>query len=618
VLITGGTGGLGRVLARHLVAAHGVRHLLLVSRRGERAPGAESLGEELSPATTTIRAADVADRAQLAELIAAADPPVTAVVHAAGLIDDGPIATLTRERADKVLRPKVDAAWHLHELTGDLAAFVLCSSASGVLGNAGQGAYAAGNAFLDDLARRRRADGQPALSLAWGPLALEGGMPSAGSRLRPLTPDEVSAAFDAALLSDEPVLVPIVFDRPETVRPVRARPTPAAGGLSGLSGAELVTKLEMLLRDEVAAELGHADPSMVDVRAAFTDQGLDSVSSIQLRTRLVAATGVAMPATVVFDHPTPAALARWIAARMAETPDGAAPRTAPTADTVLSNTATAAQTTQNADTLVSMFSAIAATGQACLAVNLLASASAMPIDKRERPGSLPIELTGRPGGPLLVCLPSFNPAAAAEFLAFARAAHQPVTVLPLPGFDARSRTPETLDALLDCLTDAALDAAGDRPFVLVGRSSGGLVAHAVTDRLERRDRAPDGLILLDTYERDLSLITEDWIASLIVTALGRLEARRDTLLTVGSYLRLMRGWQPGPLRTRSLLLAAGAPVPGMPADGWKTSRTAPHDRVEVPGDHFTLLDADVAASAAAITAWLEGRGTDQPSGTRRT
>ncbi|MFI6072289.1 SDR family NAD(P)-dependent oxidoreductase [Actinoplanes sp. NPDC051343] len=597
VLITGGTGALGRLLARHLVAAHGVRHLLLVSRSG----GSPELQEELSPAVTTIRAADVSDREQVAALIAAADPPVTAVVHTAGVIDDGPIATLTRDRADKVLRPKVDAAWHLHELTGDLAAFVLCSSASGVLGKPGQSAYAAGNAYLDDLARRRRAAGQPALSLAWGPLELDGGMPSSGGKLRPMTPGEVTAAFDEALRSDEPVLAPVVFERPaEAAAPPRSsRPAPTAVGLGELRGAELVTALETLLRDEVAAELGHAGPSMVDVRTAFTDQGLDSVSSIQLRTRLVAATGVAMPPTVVFDHPTPAALARWIADRLTSAPSPApipSPAPSPVADP------------EPADTLADMFSAIAASGQSGLAVNLLATASAMPIERRQRPTVRPVALTTNPDGPLLVCLPSLSPAGAAEFLGFARAAREAVTVLPLPGFDVRPRTPASLAELIDHLAEAAEAAAGDRPFVLVGRSSGGLLAHAVAERLQ--DRAPAGLILLDTYERDLSRLSEDWIAALIITGLGRLQghldpaARRDALLTVGSYLRLFRGWRPGPVKTPSLLIAAGRPVAGMPDDSWRASREVPHDRVEVPGDHFTMLDEDVAETAAAVSRWL--------------
>jgi thioesterase domain-containing protein len=300
-----------------------------------------------------------------------------------------------------------------------------------------------------------------------------------------------------------------------------------------------------------------------------------------------------MPATVVFDHPTPAALARWIAERLTTAPAPAPGKPAETPDS-----------------LASMFETIGATGQSCLAVNLLMSASALPIGARERPSSTPVELTANPDGPMLICVPSLSPGGAAEFLAFARAASRAVTVLTLPGFDGRARTPESFADLRDSLATAVTEAAGGRPFVLVGRSSGGLLAHAVTERLEQDGKAPDGLILLDTYERDLSLLTEDWVADLIVTALGHLlgrldpGARRDALLTVGAYLRLMRGRRSGPLRTPSLLVAAGSPVPGMPADGWQTSREAPHDRAEVPGDHFTMLDEHVAATVAAVDRWL--------------
>ncbi|MDR6320141.1 acyl transferase domain-containing protein/acyl-CoA synthetase (AMP-forming)/AMP-acid ligase II/thioesterase domain-containing protein [Actinoplanes couchii] len=593
VLITGGTGALGRLLARHLVSAHGVRHLLLVSRSAS----AVDIGPD---ASVTVRAADVSDRAQVAALVAAADPPITAVIHAAGVLDDGPIATLTRERADAVLRSKVDGAWHLDELLpGDLAAFILCSSASSLRGNGGQAAYAAGNAYLNDLARRRRG----ALSLAWGPLDLDGGMPLPSGRadagmpqpsgrpsLRPMTPAEVTAAFDAALLGADPVLAPVVYRSKERA----VQPAAVPGRLlAGLAGPELVTALEELLRGEMAGELGHADPAMVDVRGAFTDQGLDSVSSIQLRTRLVAATGVAMPATVVFDHPTPAALARWIADRMGSAP-GAVPPPAQDVD----------------DSLVGMFTAIADSGQNCLAVNLLISASALPVtDSSHRAPVGPVPLTERPDGPLLICVPSYGPAGAAEFRVFAQAADHAVTVLPLPGYDSRRQTPESFDELLDMLIDAAVRAAGDRPYVLVGRSSGGMLAHAMTERLESLDvPGPAGLVLLDTYENDLSLLTDDWIAALVTTGLNRstaligAAAARTALLATGSHLRLVRDQRPSPVKTPSLLVAASSPVPGMPAD-WRTARSVPHERTEVPGDHVTMLDRHAATTAATVTRW---------------
>ncbi|MGO4759034.1 beta-ketoacyl reductase, partial [Streptomyces sp. 2MCAF27] len=219
VLITGGTDGLGAELARHLVTRRGHRHLLLAGRRGLAAPGAVELRDELIAhgAEVTVAACDLSERAATAELLAAvpAGHPLTAVVHTAGVLDDGVIGSLTPERLDTVLRPKVDAAWHLHELTRDLdlAAFVCYSSVSGVMGTAGQANYAAGNVFLDALAQHRRAHGLPAISLAWGAWAQGMGMTSTLSDdemrriseagMPPLSVERGLALFDAATACDE-------------------------------------------------------------------------------------------------------------------------------------------------------------------------------------------------------------------------------------------------------------------------------------------------------------------------------------------------------------------------------------------------------------------------------
>ncbi|WP_181798707.1 beta-ketoacyl reductase, partial [Streptomyces sp. WELS2] len=222
VLITGATGALGTVLAEHLVREHGVRHLLLVSRRGPDAPGAEELRSRLTGlgATVTLTACDTTDRDRLARLLDGipADHPLTAVVHTAGTLDDGLLTDLTPDRLHSVLRPKTDAAWHLHDLTRDhpLTAFVLYSSVAGLLGTAGQANYAAGNTFLDALAAHRGAQGLPAVSLAWGLWAesseLSGHLSEADVRrlarsgLRPLATDDALDLFDAALGSGESVL----------------------------------------------------------------------------------------------------------------------------------------------------------------------------------------------------------------------------------------------------------------------------------------------------------------------------------------------------------------------------------------------------------------------------
>ncbi|WP_159048492.1 SDR family NAD(P)-dependent oxidoreductase, partial [Streptomyces sp. NRRL F-6492] len=355
VLITGATGALGGLLARHLVTEHGVRHLLLTSRRGPAAPGAEELATELTGlgAAVTVAACDAADRDALAALLTGvpAGHPVTAVVHTAGVTDDGVLASLTPDRLDAVLRPKVDAAWNLHELTRELApdlrAFVLYSSVSGLLGGAGQGNYAAANAFLDALAEHRTARGLPALSLAWGAwggaaAGLAGELDEADlTRLRrsgvvPLAPEQGLALFDAAVTGHEgrPLLVPAPFDTavlsrrrtdelpavlralvPATGRRSAADGTDREGAdsltrrLAGLPAGDQERELTALVRAQVARVLGHASTDGVAADRAFKDLGFDSLTSIELRNRLNAATGLRLPAALVFDHPTPAAVA---------------------------------------------------------------------------------------------------------------------------------------------------------------------------------------------------------------------------------------------------------------------------------------------------------------------
>ncbi|MEV3915175.1 SDR family NAD(P)-dependent oxidoreductase [Streptomyces canus] len=354
VLITGGTGVLGGLLARHLVRAHGVRHLLLAGRRGADAPGVRQLTAELAEqgAHVTVAACDFADREATARLLAAVPDthPLTAVVHAAGLADDGVIGSLTPERTAAVLRPKVDAAWHLHDLTRDqeLSAFVLFSSAAATLGGAGQGNYAAANAFLDALARHRHARGLPALTLSWGLWAQASGITGhlteadhqrmARAGMAALDADEALGLLDTALTVPEPWLLPMRLDTKALraqgdglahlfrglVRLAPRRGAAATGGtaaaapgglterLTTLSRAEQEAELLRLVLTHVATVLGHGDPDTVDGETAFKELGFDSLTAVDLRNRLNAEVGRRLPATLVFDYPTPRALADYL------------------------------------------------------------------------------------------------------------------------------------------------------------------------------------------------------------------------------------------------------------------------------------------------------------------
>ncbi|MGW1230122.1 SDR family NAD(P)-dependent oxidoreductase, partial [Streptomyces sp. NPDC002530] len=368
VLVTGGTGGLGHYVARHLVEHHGVRNLLLTSRSGPRAEGAAGLAAELEKlgARVRIEACDAADRDALARTLAGIDTehPLTAVVHVAGVVDDGVIPFLTPDRLDTTLRPKADAALNLYELTkdSDLAALVLFSGAAGTLGGAGQANYAAANAFLDEFARWARHRGAPAVALAWGPWIADRGMTGhltdndiarmAKAGLQPLDAPAGLALLDFALTTDEAALLPMRLDTspqaftagpvPPMLRhlagsaaPRRAQaatasaPEPAdalAGRLRALPAADRTDHLLDLVCGQAAAVLGHGSAEDIDPDEAFL--GFDSLTAIELRNRMGALTGTRLPATLVFDYPTPASLVAYLLAELV--PDTAPdPATAP-------------------------------------------------------------------------------------------------------------------------------------------------------------------------------------------------------------------------------------------------------------------------------------------------
>ncbi len=351
VLVTGGTSGLGALVARHLAEAHGARHLLLLSRRGEEAPGAAGLRAELEGcgASVTVVACDVTDRAALAATLAAIpdEHPLGAVVHSAAVFDDATLESLDGERLERVMRPKVDAALHLHELTEelDLSHFLLFSSAAGVVGGAGQAAYAAANVFGDALAASRRAAGLPATSLAWGlwlEQLVQGALKGVDRELvdryaqqirmrlgfAPMPTEQGLDLLDAALGRPEPLFVPAPFDA------AALRSRAAAGSLSSVlrglvrvsesddrAAGSLAVRLGEVPEDErpavvldlvrthTAAVLGHSSAAAIEPDRAFQELGFDSLAALELRNRLSAASGVQLAATVIFDYPSAAALA---------------------------------------------------------------------------------------------------------------------------------------------------------------------------------------------------------------------------------------------------------------------------------------------------------------------
>ncbi|CAM5643871.1 hypothetical protein GCM10010343_72690 [Streptomyces avidinii] len=353
VLVTGATGGIGTEIVRHLATGHGVRRLLLLSRKGPQDPRAAELAALLaeSGAEATFVSCDAADRAALAAVLAdvPAEHPVTAVVHIAGVVDDGVLTTLTPERVDTVLRPKADAALNLHELTADLGLshFVLFSSGVGTFGGAGQANYAAANAFLDALAHRRREAGLPATSLAWGLWETTSGMAanlSDGDRRRmaqagvlAFTPEQGAALFDRAWASGAATLVPMRLDLavlrkkagdgslPAPFRSLVRTPLRRASGAAAAAPAQTLAQqlaaqsesgrqsmLLELIQQQVARVLDYGSDVALDPRRPFRELGFDSLTAVELRNGLIAATGVQLSAALVFDYPTANALAEHL------------------------------------------------------------------------------------------------------------------------------------------------------------------------------------------------------------------------------------------------------------------------------------------------------------------
>jgi acyl transferase domain-containing protein/NADPH:quinone reductase-like Zn-dependent oxidoreductase/thioesterase domain-containing protein/acyl carrier protein len=667
VLITGGTGSLGALVARHLVAAHGVRHLVLASRKGPAAPGAEALVRELEAvgARVTVVACDAADRRALAALLAGIprEHPLTAVVHTAGVLDDGVVTALTPARLAAVLGAKLDAAVHLHELTRslDLSAFVLFSSVAGVLGGPGQANYAAANAFLDALAQHRRACGLPAVSLAWGFWGMRTGLTAhltdgdverlARGGLRAISADEGLALFDTALARPDAVLVPARFDaaalqssaqslppvlrglvRGHAARPRASHATHATVAaslpqrLGALPPPDRPAALLALIRAEVATVLGITDPDDLSPERPLQELGLDSLMAIELRNRITAATSVRLPATFFLEFPTVQRASDQLLDQLGRSGalDAAARPGLPDPGASLDPGTPAGPDAQDREeaALVSKVTQLWQLGELDLAWDLLELSARIRHGREARPGSTrraafasPVQLGQGTGAASLICLPPIPPISsvvAYEPLASCLSGRRTVWGLSHPGYGPGEVLPDDLATIIALYADCVQQTAAGAPFVLVSRSSGGWLAHVLTNHLERIGRPPAGLVLIDTYLVDE--ITPKLQAALLdvwLTRFVRVFATTDNELTgYGWYWNLFTDWAPTPIATPTLFLRAADPVPGIEhertpsRDDWRSSWRLPHTLVDAPGNHFTILTEHAGSTAQAIEDWL--------------
>ncbi len=663
VLITGGTGAIGALVARHLVTSHGARHLVLTSRSGPDAGGAALLREELAElgATVTVVAADVADRDSLAGVLAAipAEHPLTAVVHAAGIADDGLLDALTGDRLDAVLRPKLDGAWHLHELTRDhdLSAFVLFSSLSGLIGGTGQALYTAANAALDALAAHRRAHGLPALSLAWGQWERASGVTAhltdadreriTRSGLRSLSDTAGVELFDTAVsagaLTARPLLVPALLDLAAIrarsaaagvpallrglVRPARRVAGAAPEGtrsqfreqLAGLSGTERDAAILDLVRRETANALGYPDADPIAAGGAFVELGLDSLTAVELRNRLEAQTGLRLPATLTFDHPTPAAVAELIGGQLAVGAQGT-----PSGPAASGGSAGSLATGGvGGGGVGGLYRRLFDAGQMDAAAQLLIVASSLrsTFDAADRHdhSPAPLTLTTGPSRPNIVCFPALSalsgPHEYSRFGGLFRD-ERDVYVVPAPGLPEGDLLPDSAATLIRMHVEAVKKVVGDEPFVVLGRSMGGCVANSVVAGLEAEGIFPAGLVLVDSYPIDTpSRPGMEWWNTAMITALVERFDRFDLstldtrLSTMGTYNRIFADWQPTEISARTLLVRAEQPLAGTPTEApgladWRAYWPLPHEIIDVPGDHFSILEEDTGTTAAAVAKWL--------------
>jgi acyl transferase domain-containing protein/thioesterase domain-containing protein/acyl carrier protein len=637
VLITGGLTGIGANVARHLAAEHGARHLLLLSRRGPETEGAAEMVAELAGlgAEATVAACDVADREQLRSLIEAipAERPLQMVIHSAAVLDNGAIESLDAKRLDRVLRPKVDAAWALHELTRDMdiSQFLLFSSVASLLGGPVQANYVAANAFLDALAAHRRANGLPATSLAWGGWALETSLVEAlaevdrkrlqRSGIVPFSIGEGVEMFDSARAGEDSLLAPVGLDlaalREQAAIGVLPAPLRDLGGLPGggdtgegnlrkrlrsMPPPERRAAVLDLVLAEAATVLGFDSGTAVDAEMPLPELGLDSLGTVELRNRVASATGVRVTMLALSESPTLAAVTSYVAEQL----DGGE-------DAAPSEGELAGGPPADGISLSSLLVGAREDGRLSEFVELLASAS------RFRPCFSSPEQSdwearavrlaeGPPDAPPLILFPSLGLASGVhEYVRLGRelAGKRTVYSFSLPGFGSGEALPANAEAAIAALADAVREIGSE--VVLGGHSSGGWLAHGVAAQLEVAGEEPEALLLLDTYDPDSPLLARMLPLMLAASADPEAEAGDPRLLAMGAYVRIFSAWVPPAIATPTLLVRADRPAWEPDSEDWQARWGLPHTLAEAEGDHFSIVTDRAGSTAAVIEDVLAGQ-----------
>jgi thioesterase domain-containing protein/acyl carrier protein len=637
--------------------------LLLASRRGLDAPGASELRAELESlgATVTIVGCDVCDREDLARLLVsvAEEHPLSAVVHAAGVLDDGVIGSLTAQRVDRVLSAKVDAAWHLHELTErmDLQAFVLFSSAAAAFGSPGQGNYAAANAFLDALAAYRRARGLPGVSLAWGlwekASTMTGELSESDiarmtrSGTRAISSEQGLQLFDEALNASETQILPVPLELPLLRTQARTGTLPAlfsdlvriptrktntdngslARRLAATPEHDREKVLLDLVRAQVAAVLGHASPEAIDTQRAFLELGFDSLTAVELRNRLSALTGLRLPATLPFDYPTTTAITTYLLQQLTgsgklteasvntafgkleavllEADDSGRDQIAVRLQTLLSQLHTKQESPEQASLSQKIYSA---TDEELF--ELLDNTTQPTIDDVRTVKALaPVRLSSGDAEPALVCVPSIiSVAGTYQYARLAGRFHDVRSIwgLSLPGFMAGEPPPATIQLAVEALA-MTVQQVSTTPVTLLGHSSGGLLAYAVANHLERLNVPLAGIVLIDP-EPPKSTTRIHLLPRMIDLMLEREEAAAIAYarwMAIAAYLHLIDGIKLSASAAPTLLVRAKEHVPGIAAGvAWRASWEFDHIAVDVPGNHASIVEGCAESTADAISEWL--------------